>query len=213
LKLFKLSIIQGHVKRFLFIALAASGYVFAAPAAIPLAQLPGFPPVAIEVLALHGVLTDREFLLSGEVNPKGVAEAMGIGEDGLRTTIISLWRIAGKEWALKWAGTCRDLVNKGTASATHQQTPLLALTAMSPVTIRRLVKWNIRTAESLYATYAVSPEILSQALCASVEELNTAIECVRQGAPHVVGLVSRRMIRPDGPEKLQVFLTAENPAK
>lgn len=173
--------------------------------------MPGFPPEAAEVLAMHGITTDREFLLAGQVNPAGVAEALGVKPEGVSSTVAGVWRIAGREWAQSWALGCRELMHRGTVTKTYQTTPLLALTGLSPVNIRKLVKWNLKSAESLYATFKVAPDLLAKALGVTTEALPPYVDCVREGAPHAVNLIDRTLTRKGGLEKLRVFLTATEP--
>jgi hypothetical protein len=173
--------------------------------------MPGFPVEAVEVLAMHGITTDREFLLAGQVNPKGVAEALGVKPEGVLSTVAGVWRVAGRDWAQSWALGCRELMQRGTLTKTYQPTPLLALTDLSPVDIRKLVKWNLKSAESLYATFKVAPDLLAKALGVTTEELHSYINCVREGAPHGVALIDRTLTRKGGLEKLRVFLTATEP--
>jgi len=199
---------EGVVKTtVVLIAWLAGGLAFAAQKPVLLSQMAGFPAEAVEVLAMHGVHTDREFLISGHVNPAGVAAALQVAEEGVRSTVASVWRVTGSEWAKKWANGCGELVHRGSLSVHYQTTPLLALTALSPQVIRRLVKWNIQTAEALYTTCVLNPDLISQALGTNGQSIATYIEYVQQGAPHIVGLVTRYTARNGGEEKLKVFLT------
>jgi hypothetical protein len=199
------------LKRIIRLAFLVGGFAVAAGRPVLLTQMPGFPAEAAEVLAMHGITTDREFLLAGQVNSTGVAEALGVKPEGVSSTVASLWRIAGREWAQSWALGCRELIHRGTVTKSYQTTPLLALTGLSPLDIRKLVKWNLKSAESLYATFKVAPDLLAKALGVTEEALPTHVDCVRQGAPHAVALIDRTLSRKGGQEKLQVFLTATEP--
>lgn len=199
------------MKRTLLIVILVSNFAVAAAKPVPLSEMPGFPTDAAEVLAMHGITTDREFLLAGQVNPTGVAEALGLKPEGVLSTVAAVWRVAGREWAQSWALGCRELMHRGTLTKTYQPTPLLALTGLSPANVRKLVKWNLKSAESLYATFTLAPDLLAKALGVTTEELPPYADCAREGAPHAVALIDRTLVRTGGLEKLRVFLTATEP--
>ncbi len=199
------------MKQIILLAFLVGGFAVAADRPVLLTQMPRFPAEAAEVLAMHGITTDREFLLAGQVNPTGVAEALGVKPEGVLSTVAELWRVTGREWAQSWGLGCRELMHRGTLTKNYQTTPLLALTSLSPVEIRKLVKWNLKSAESLYATFQVAPDILAKALGVRTQDLQSYINFVREAAPHGVALIDRTLTRTGGLEKLRVFLTATEP--
>lgn len=199
------------LKQIILLALLIGGFATAADKPVLLTQMPGFPVEAAEVLAMHGITTNREFLLAGQVNPSGVAEALGVKPEGVLSTVAALWRVAGREWAQSWALGCRELMHRGTLTKTYQPTPLLALTDLSPPDVRKLVKWNLKSAESLYATFKLAPDLLAKALGVTTDDLPSYANYVREGAPHAVALIDRTLTRKGGLEKLRVFLTATEP--
>lgn len=198
------------MKKMLFPLLVLSQMALGGSKPISLCQMPHFPAEAAEVLRLHGVQTDRELLLAGQVNPAGVAEALGVPEKGVASTVRSLWNANGRDWAMKWAESCSLLLTKGSLTKNYQTTPLLALTGFPPAAIRALVRHHIGSAEALYASYRENPRVIESILDQDEVEVLIHIQRVRQGAPHAVALVDRYLSQKGGREKLKAFLTEEN---
>lgn len=179
----------------MFFRLATAFCIFSfsasiAESAIPLNELPGFPPQVTNRMAKFGVTTDRAFFIAGAVNPEGVSEAGKLSIPETKILVASVWRTLNN-WPQDWGKKCQLLLVSGDLSPTFERTPLLALSGMPLEVIPPLAAAGIATAEAFYAADLLNRDRVRGFLAVDEGTYQGYLDGIHSGAPHVVAVLER----------------------